>query len=115
MHEYSIVRSLIERVEVEAQERGATSVHRIRVRIGELAGVEPTLLESAYELFRDHTICREARLEVESEAAEWACPDCTRPIDRGAILRCRDCGAAARLIRGDAIMLDQIEMEVRDV
>jgi hypothetical protein len=30
-------------------------------------------------------------------------------------LRCRNCGTAARLKRGDAIMLEQIEMEVRDV
>ena len=115
MHEYSIVRSLIERVEREARSRGATAVHRIRVRIGELAGVEPALLESAYELFRDHTICREARLEVQSESAEWACPDCQQPIARGAILRCGECGTPARLMRGDAIMLERIEMEVRDV
>jgi hydrogenase nickel insertion protein HypA len=72
MHEYSIVRSLIERVEAEAQSRGATSVHRIRIRIGKLAGVEPTLLATAYEVFRDHTICRAAQLEVQSEEAEWA-------------------------------------------
>lgn len=115
MHEYSIVRSLIERVEMEARSRGATTVHRIRVRIGELAGVEATLLESAYEVFRDHTICRDAELVVRGEDAEWACPDCAQPIARGAVLRCGDCGTPAKLLRGDAIMLDQIEMEVRDV
>jgi hydrogenase nickel incorporation protein HypA/HybF len=115
MHEYSIVRSLIERVEQEAESRGATAVHRIRVRIGELAGVEPSLLESAYEIFRDRTICRDARLEVQSEDAAWVCPDCERPIARGAILRCGRCDTPAKLIRGDAIMLEQIEMEVRDV
>lgn len=115
MHEYSIVRSLIERVEAEAQSHGATSVHRIRVRIGELAGVDPTLLEAAYAVFRDRTICRAANLEVQSEEAEWVCPVCKRPIVRGGILRCSDCGGAARLIRGDAITIDQIEMEVHDV
>lgn len=115
MHEYSIVRSLIDRVEAEAQSRGATAVHCVRVRIGELAGVEPVLLKSAYELFRDHTICQSADLEIRPEAAAWECTECGVAIQQGTRLRCARCDAPARLVGGDAIMLDQIEMEVRDV
>jgi hydrogenase nickel incorporation protein HypA/HybF len=115
MHEYSIARSLIERVELEARARGATAVHRVRVRIGELAGVEPALLATAYEQCRARTICRNAQLQIRPEEAEWVCPDCRTPISRGAVLRCGACDAPARLARGDAIMLDQIEMEVGDV
>jgi hydrogenase nickel incorporation protein HypA/HybF len=47
MHEYSIVGSLMQRVEAEARQRGATSVGRIRIALGELSGVDPELLASA--------------------------------------------------------------------
>lgn len=112
MHEYSIVSSLVRQVESVARERGATAVHRLHVRIGELSGVELPLLETAYETFRQRTICESAELEVETVAASWACPTCGDELERGAILRCPACQIPARLRAGDEIFLDRIEMEV---
>ena len=115
MHEYSIVGSLIERVNAEAQERGATSVSRVWVSIGELAGVDADLLLTAYETFRDHTICKDAELSVKRVPARWACPSCDRTIEDGSPLRCPQCSAPANLRSGDEILLERIEMEVEDV
>jgi hydrogenase nickel incorporation protein HypA/HybF len=112
MHEYSIIRALIDRVETEAKARGATSIRRIQVRIGELAGVEKDFLLSAYEVFRERTLCREAALQITPVEARWACPSCGASIPRGEILRCGKCGLPARLAGGDEILLDRIEMEV---
>ena len=112
MHEYSIVQSLIDRVEVEARAQQAISVQRVRVRIGELAGVDPELLASAYAIFREHTICGAADLEIRTVEAHWVCPQCDRLLEKGAILRCPVCEVPARLAGGDEIMLDQIELEV---
>lgn len=112
MHEYSILRALLDRVEVEAQARNATAVRRIRVRIGELAGVDRELLLSAYALLRERSICQEAELEIDSVEARWQCPRCAQLIARGAVLRCPACAAPARLASGDEIVLDQITMEV---
>lgn len=112
MHEYSIVQSLIDRVEAEAQARQAIGVQHLRVRIGELAGVDPELLASAYAIFREHTICSAADLEIRTVEARWVCPDCDQPLEKGAILRCPVCEVPARLAAGDEIMLDQIELEV---
>ena len=112
MHEYSILRALLDRVEAEAQARNATAVRRIRVRIGELAGVDPELLLSAYSLLRERSVCQEAELEIDAVEARWQCPRCARLIARGAILCCPACGAPARLAGGDEIILDQITMEV---
>ena len=97
MHEYSIVRALISRVEAEARSHGALSVQRLQVRIGELAGVEPTLLASAFAQARARTICRNAALEIEAVPARWRCPRCDGP---------------AHLAGGDEILLERIEMEV---
>ena len=112
MHEYSIVGALLEQVGELAARRDATAVHRLEVRIGELSGVEVELLETAFELFRERTICAGATLEVRPVPARWTCPRCDGPIARGAALRCPDCAAPARLVEGDEIILDRVEMEV---
>jgi hydrogenase nickel incorporation protein HypA/HybF len=112
VHEYSIVEALLARVDEEARARGATAVHRLTVRIGELSGVEIDLLTAAYVTFRDRTICARADLDVQPVPAVWACPECGGAIARGAMLRCADCGVPARLTEGDEILLDRIEMEV---
>lgn len=112
MHEYSIVQALLERVDAEARARGATTVHRLSVRIGELSGVEIDLLTKAYTTFRERTICERAELDLLNIPARWACPDCGGAIRRGDVLRCSLCDVPARLMEGDEIMLDRIEMEV---
>ena len=113
MHEYSLVQSLVDRVEAEASRRGALSIHRVSVRIGELSGVDPELLQTAYDTFREGTPCAEAALVLERVEATWSCPRCGRRIARGAALRCDACGEPARLDDGgDALMLSGIEMEV---
>jgi len=112
VHEYSIARALIDRVEAEALSRGAQAVRRIEVRIGELAGVEGQFLISAYNLFREGALCRDAELQVTRVEARWVCPECGRAIPRGEVLRCAECHLPARLDGGDEILLERIEMEV---
>lgn len=115
MHEYSIVASLIDRVQQEAAAHGASRIHRLHVKIGELAGVELDLLKTAFDTFRERTICDGAELAIDTVAAAWACPGCDRIVDKGAILRCEACGRPARLIHGDEIVLERIEMEASHV
>ncbi len=112
MHEYSLIQSLVERVEAEAHARSATAVHRLTVRIGEQAGVDVELFKTAYLTFRDRTICQAADLDVAIVPVVWACGRCGGRIERGRPLRCPVCRQPARLIAGDEIILDRIEMEV---
>ncbi len=113
MHEYSLVQALVQRVEEEARRRQALAVHALGVRVGELAGVDPELLQTAYETFRAGTICERVPLTLTRVPASWSCPRCLRPIVRGEALRCPDCKEPARLDDGgDALTLDRIEMEV---
>ncbi len=83
MHEYSIVQAMFEQIDRLAQTHGACSVRRIRVQIGEFAGVDPTLFQSAYEVYRIDTPCADALLQIE------------------------------RVAGGDDLILDQVELEVR--
>ena len=69
MHEYSIVQAMFDQVDRVAESHGAHAVRRIRVRIGEYAGVDPVLFESAYEVCRIGTRCADAVLQIERVAA----------------------------------------------
>jgi hydrogenase nickel incorporation protein HypA/HybF len=115
MHEYSVVQALLERVDHEAVAHGASRVHRVRIAIGELSGVDVDLLRTAYETIRCHTRCEHADLEVRRVNALWECTTCAIEIPRGGPLRCAQCGGRARLASGDEILLDRIEMETADV
>ena len=115
MHEYSLVQSLLDRVEREAAAHGATTIHRLRLQIGEMSGVETALLRSAYETFTERSICAGAELEIVPVAVRWGCPACETEMPAPGALRCRDCGGPMRLTAGDEIVLERIEMEVPDV
>ncbi len=112
MHEYSIVRALMTRVQAEARARGATAVGLVSVRIGELSGIEVDLLRTAYLTCRERSICEHAPLDVEVVPAAWVCRVCQAPIAPGARLQCAACGGAAILRAGDEILLERLEMEV---
>lgn len=113
MHEYSLVHALLEKVSEEARAHGATNVSRVTVQVGELAGVETDLFAKAFELFRQGSLCSGAELEIQKTAAQFQCPKCGRPFQRGEVLRCAPCGTPARLVQGEEIILGRIEMEVQ--
>jgi hydrogenase nickel incorporation protein HypA/HybF len=115
MHEYSIVQALMGHIETQARARGALAVTRVAVRIGEMSGVEPDLLQTAFDLVRERSICSGATMEITRVAARWACRACGAAIGGGGVLRCGACGSPARLVEGDDIVLEQLELEVADV
>jgi hydrogenase nickel incorporation protein HypA/HybF len=112
VHEYSLIQAMVDRVETEARARAAVSVHRLGVRIGELAGVDVDLFKTAFVTFRDRTICERAELDVEIVPVRWTCEECGHDIEPGLALQCPLCRRPARMAAGDEIILDRIEMEV---
>jgi hydrogenase nickel incorporation protein HypA/HybF len=115
MHEYSVARRLLERVDVEVRSRGATGVRRLWIRVGELSGVDVELLRTAYAVCRCGTSCDAAPCEVTWVPASWTCAACGAAVPDSGPRRCRTCGAPARLAAGDELMLERIELEVDDV
>jgi hydrogenase nickel incorporation protein HypA/HybF len=111
MHEYSLVSAMVDRVVKEARARSAVAVHRLGVRIGALSGVEPELFASAFTLVRQGLL-ENATLDIRRAEAAWACPACGDAVEQGGVLRCTACGTPAKLVAGDEILLEQIEMEV---
>jgi hydrogenase nickel incorporation protein HypA/HybF len=110
MHEYSIVQSLVDAVETAVKSK-TTPVHRIEVRLGDLSGVDPGLLATAFEVFRAGTCCEGATMTIDRVPVVWECPRCAREIASGAVLRCLSCNEPAQLASGDEIILQRIELE----
>lgn len=112
MHEYSIVQALVNQVEEQVRRHRARAVHAVCVQVGELSGVEVGLLKTAYDLFRQDTVCAQAELKVETVGARWECRACAATLAPGGPLRCDRCGGAVRLAQGDEIVLSKLELEV---
>lgn len=115
VHEYSIVQALMEKIEDQARAHRASAVTRVALRIGELSGVEPDLLQTAFELVRERSICDGAALEIRRVPARWVCRACGRDVATGGVLRCAACNGPAELAEGNDIVLDQLDVEVADV
>lgn len=115
MHEYGIVQSLIEAASQEAAKRHAISVKSLTLALGEQSGVEPELLKLAWQTFRERTPCEGAHLTLRSVPVVWRCPRCEGAIPPGSLLRCPVCAVPARMIAGDEMILERIELEVPDV
>ena len=77
MHEYSVVASLMELCEEHARAHGAMSVQKVVVSIGERAGMDRSLFESAFEAFKlESEVCKESELEIVLEGVELSCRAC---------------------------------------
>ncbi len=65
MHECALVQAMFDQIGEVVRAQRAVSVRRVRVRIGDRAGVEPALFQTAYDVYRVHTVCEGAPLEIE--------------------------------------------------
>jgi hydrogenase nickel incorporation protein HypA/HybF len=112
MHEYSIVQALYDSVMTHAAARGAGSVQEVRVRIGELSGVDVGLLDTAWRTFCVRTPCESAEMRIDVVPPAWECPACRSDAPARGVRRCAACGGPLHLAQGDEILLAQIVMEV---
>jgi hydrogenase nickel incorporation protein HypA/HybF len=115
VHEASLVDALFDQVDQAMGPHPSGSVRLLIVRIGELAGVEPELFRTAFEVLRGPRGHEQAILELVHEAAVWSCASCATRVPRGGMLRCEACGGSVELGCGGDIILDRIELEVPDV
>ncbi|PTB83753.1 hydrogenase maturation nickel metallochaperone HypA, partial [Sulfurovum lithotrophicum] len=60
MHEYSVVQALLNQCEEVAAQNDATKVTKVITKIGVMSGIETHLLQTAFDTFKEGTICAEA-------------------------------------------------------
>ncbi|HEY4645421.1 MAG TPA: hydrogenase maturation nickel metallochaperone HypA [Steroidobacteraceae bacterium] len=116
MHELAVCQALLDEVERIARARRAKRVAAVRVRVGALAGVEPELLQRAYEVARAGTLAEDASLAIEDSPVRVYCPRCgnegTVQVPR---LVCAACGEwRTEVVAGDDLTLMSVELVAAD-
>jgi hydrogenase nickel incorporation protein HypA/HybF len=113
MHELGIAASVLQEAQKEAQRHPGTRLRKIRVRVGELSGVNPEALSFSFEV-----LVRDARLEpleldIETCPRRQRCPACQQTFRAADYdLRCPACGnAETEFAGGDELELASLEME----
>ncbi len=113
MHEYSIVQSLIESCQEHAESNNAAKVTKVVVKIGVMSGVEPHLLEVAFETFKEDTICDGCEFIMNIQKVKIECLTCgnTQELEKNEYL-CPTCQSIEiKIIDGEDMFLMQLELE----
>ena len=112
MHEYSIVQALLNQCEDNAKKHDATEIKKVVLKIGVLSGVEPHLLQTAFDTFKEGTLCDRATLEMNIQKVVIYCKECKNESqidDFG--LACPECGGLnVSVVDGEDMYLMSLEM-----
>jgi hydrogenase nickel incorporation protein HypA/HybF len=114
MHEMSLVRSLLAQIDELCATHGGSAVREVRLEIGPLSGVEPTLVATAFDRLRSEvtsTATAELRIEeVRLEARCLACGGVFQPVNFH--FRCATCGSGdTEITRGDGVLLQSVVLD----
>lgn len=112
MHELSICLSLLQQLETIAEQRNASAVERVFLKIGPLSGIEPHLLQRAYPLAVAGTVAENAELIIETADVVVTCTECgSESTVLPNRLLCANCGDfRTRVISGDDMILQRLEL-----
>ncbi len=113
MHEYSIVQSLLESCEEHANANDSKNVVKVIVKIGVLSGVEPDLLQTAFDTFKEKTVCDKAEFIINHQKVVIACLSCDEEstLEKNEFL-CPKCQSnQVKVIDGEDMYLMSLEME----
>lgn len=113
MHELSLLEALRDQALAAARAEGAVRIAAIRLRVGELAGVEVEALRFAFPLVMAGTAAAGAELQIEIEPATCHCPVCDAPFPAPqGCCDCPRCGTISRrLLGGRDLRLLALEVE----
>lgn len=113
MHEYSIVQALLTQCEEIAAQNEAESVKKIIVKIGKMSGVEPHLLEIAFNTFKEKTVCDGADFVMNVQPLTIECKQCGKITELGEVYyKCPECDSLdVKVIDGEDMYLMTLEME----
>ena len=112
MHELSLMQDTVIIATKQAQEAGASQIHRIMMQVGALSGAVPETLEFAFDIVAKGTMAEGAKLEIERVPLLCYCPACAQefaPADL--VCECTCCGRpSVDVRRGRELQLTSLEV-----
>lgn len=113
MHEYSIVQALLEQCEDHVKANDSTKVTKVVTKIGKLSGVEPHLLQTAFETFKEKTVCDGAEFVMNIQDLKLYCNACKKECEQSEVrYQCAHCQSTdVSVVDGEDMYLMTLEME----
>lgn len=115
MHEYSLARALLRQVEEIVRREGAAAASSVRVTIGEFSGVDPELLQMAFQQVAGQSPLVSAELLIEKVALAARCESCSCEftVERFHFV-CPKCeSGSVKVVRGEELMLERVMLETK--
>lgn len=116
MHELALMAELQQLAQVQAHRAGAQRIHRLRLRLGAAAGVNPEALHQAFAVLVSDAnagqLWRGAQLELVPVPVRCDCSHCEQPFSpQDPIHACPRCGQlSARVLTGRELELVALEV-----
>ncbi len=113
MHEYSIVQALLNQCEEIAEQNEAQKITKVVTKIGVMSGVEPHLLQIAFDTFKEGTMCEGAEFVMNIQRLKLHCNGCGEEFEIDEFrYQCRVCESLdVKVIDGEEMYLMSLEME----
>ncbi len=114
MHELSIAMEILDIVAKAASEHGSDRVKSVRLRVGDLSGVEVNSLTFSFDAIKgERELTGDAELIVEKVPLKVHCRSCARDFaGEGQYLTCPACeGFDTEMLCGDELSVVDIEVE----
>lgn len=112
MHERSLIRSLLRQVEQIVAVEGGGKVTEIRVKVGDLSGVEPLLFQTAFDDMVPSVFSSDCRLALEIVSVTAVCNECEHQFEIVDFqFRCPECQTkSVQVIQGDEVTLISVSI-----
>jgi hydrogenase nickel incorporation protein HypA/HybF len=109
--EPDLIRSILDQAVARAREIGAARIERVHVAIGEIAELDPALIQSLWNNVSRGTAAEQAQLQFRPIEAELQCMSCfERYHPTGGAIHCPHCGSfGAKILAGEEFYLESIE------
>lgn len=112
MHELSIAQNILDVVRSHVSEERYGAVQAVRVRLGDLCGIQAESLEFCFSAIVRNMALKHAALKIERVPAQLQCSACGKSCATDGLLsRCPGCGSGGiELISGTELQVIEIEL-----
>jgi hydrogenase nickel incorporation protein HypA/HybF len=111
MHEFSIIKNIIDIVDDTIKENGLTKVTRVKLLIGKMRQIVPEVMQFAFEEATKGTLLENSDLEMEFRPIIMKCNTCSGEFEvHDNLYFCEKCKCAdLSIINGQELIIKSIE------
>ena len=117
MHEYSVVSSLLDLCEKQAEKSDAKEIKTVTLKVGRLSGIEAHFMQSCFDTFKEDTVCHNAQLVMNIIEVEIYCKECkTKHLVLDNNFLCPKCKSSqTETLQGQELLVESIEILGKDI